>query len=326
MGLFQDELTPSLAEWMLKQQMFWVASAPLSADGHVNISPKGVEGTFHVDNTRRVWYEDLSGTGAETVAHIRENGRISILFHAFEGPARIVRLYGKGFIYEIGSPEYEALLPPGKRIPGSRAIIGLDITKVGTTCGYAVPFYQFLGHRTRLIDWAAKKEAVDIQDELTEISSPTTASSSSTIPDDDRPLNPEGMRHWWQMRNLRSLDGLPAFSVSLGKKFPFSLSFYTGLSTTSVYSSSTAATIVTSQTTRAPPPTSPHVDIHVRHSEVETEPLKRDQHIKSQLSTLLLLLLAFTMGIAADRFYTTHTFHRDHRLSSFTNESLFSHL
>lgn len=63
MGLFQDELTPSLAEWMLKQQMFWVASAPLSADGHVNISPKGVEGTFHVDNTRRVWYEDLSGTG-----------------------------------------------------------------------------------------------------------------------------------------------------------------------------------------------------------------------------------------------------------------------
>jgi hypothetical protein len=63
MGLFQDELTPSLAEWMLKQQMFWVASAPLSADGHVNISPKGVEGTFHVDSTRRVWYEDLSGTG-----------------------------------------------------------------------------------------------------------------------------------------------------------------------------------------------------------------------------------------------------------------------
>jgi len=115
MGHFHDEIPEYLIDWMLKQQMFWVASAPLSSDGLVNISPKGIEGTFHVVNTRRVWYEDLSGTGvflfvfvvftlayhdmlpgAETVAHLRENGRITILFHAFEGPARIVRLYGKG--------------------------------------------------------------------------------------------------------------------------------------------------------------------------------------------------------------------------------------
>jgi len=113
MGQFLDEIPTHLMEWLPKQQMFWVASAPLSADGHINVSPKGIEGTFRVVNSRRVWYEDLSGTGrsfnlsrgasylyiftgAETVSHIRENGRVTILFHAFDGPARIVRLYGKG--------------------------------------------------------------------------------------------------------------------------------------------------------------------------------------------------------------------------------------
>jgi hypothetical protein len=116
MGQFLEELPQYLIEWILKQQMFWVASAPLSPDGHVNLSPKAIEGTFHVANSRRVWYEDLSGSGivslvgavpsianrtsqgAETVSHIRENGRVTILFHAFEGPARIVRLYGKGLL------------------------------------------------------------------------------------------------------------------------------------------------------------------------------------------------------------------------------------
>ena len=115
MGQFLEELPQYLIEWILKQRMFWVASAPLSPDGHVNLSPKAIEGTFHVANPRRVWYEDLSGSGihffgqccsfangtpqgAETVSHIRENGRVTILFHAFEGPARIVRLYGKGLL------------------------------------------------------------------------------------------------------------------------------------------------------------------------------------------------------------------------------------
>ncbi|KAF8154781.1 hypothetical protein B0H34DRAFT_676494 [Crassisporium funariophilum] len=246
MGQFVQEIPEHLIEWILKQEMFWVASAPLSADGHVNISPKGVEGTFHVVNSRRVWYEDLSGTGAETVAHIRENGRITILFQAFEGPARIVRLYGKGFFYEIGTPEYEALLPTSQRQPGSRAVIGLDIHKVGTTCGYAVPYYKFISHRTQLNDWAAKKESSDRESDSLSVAlaplalaplpsqAPTNerkAPNEMQHPPDTHTLdapgaiasktNPNGMRHWWELHNIRSLDGLPAFSVGLGLKYRF---------------------------------------------------------------------------------------------------------
>ncbi|KJA22515.1 hypothetical protein HYPSUDRAFT_40895 [Hypholoma sublateritium FD-334 SS-4] len=224
MGKFLEEIPEYLAEWILQQQMFWVASAPLSPDGHVNISPKAIEGTFHVVNSRRVWYEDLSGTGAETVAHIRENGRVTILFHAFEGPARIVRLYGKGFFHEIGTPEYDALIGPHKRLAGSRAIIGLDVHKVGTTCGYAVPYYQFLSHRTQLMTWAARKEAKD--HELADMNKqPLLQSDQHPVPsaiDEHAPINPDGMKQWWQSHNLLSLDGLPAFSVNLGRGFPFS--------------------------------------------------------------------------------------------------------
>ncbi|KAJ3513024.1 hypothetical protein NLJ89_g3182 [Agrocybe chaxingu] len=237
MGHFVDEIPPHLAEWIQKQQMFWVASAPLSPDGHVNVSPKAIEATFHVVNSRRVWYEDLSGTGAETVSHIRENGRVTILFHAFEGPARIVRLYGKGFFYEIGTPEYEALLPADKRIPGSRAVIGLDVHKVGTTCGYAVPYYKFIGHRTQLVDWAARKEAFDHEDAITPKSAhPPPSALTAPPPSSLSPspsvsgaswrelINPKGMVQWWQSRNLTSIDGLPAFSVNLGRGFPFGFS------------------------------------------------------------------------------------------------------
>jgi len=158
MGHTVDEIPNYVMEWIPKQHVFWVASAPLTADGHVNISPKGVEGTFHVVNSRQVWYEDLSGSGAETISHIRENGRITILFNAFDGPPRIIRLYGKGTIYEIGTPEYDAFLPQGYRQPGSRSVIFVDVFKVGTTCGYAVPYYSFVGHRTQLLDWAEKKK------------------------------------------------------------------------------------------------------------------------------------------------------------------------
>ncbi|KAH9476200.1 Pyridoxamine 5'-phosphate oxidase family protein ustO [Psilocybe cubensis] len=219
MGKFLQEIPDHLIEWILQQEMFWVATAPLSSDGHVNISPKGIKGTFHVVNSRRVWYEDLSGTGAETVAHIRENGRITILFHAFEGPARIVRLYGKGFFYELGTPEYEALVTSEQRLAGSRAVIGLDITKVGTTCGYAVPYYQFISHRTQLMDWAARKESVD-QDDSANVPSGILP-PSIYAQGEESTVNPKGMRYWWQQHNLVSLDGLPAFSINFGLGFPF---------------------------------------------------------------------------------------------------------
>ncbi|PPQ71201.1 hypothetical protein CVT26_011014 [Gymnopilus dilepis] len=223
MGQYFDEIPEHLVSWILDQQMFWVASAPLSPQGHVNLSPKSIEGTFHIVNRRRVWYEDLSGSGAETVAHIRENGRVTILFHAFEGPARIVRLYGKGFFYELGSPEYEALVNSESRLPGSRAVVGLDITKVGTTCGYTVPYYQFISHRRQLIDWAEKKETVD-QDDVA--SPPISPVETNDVPSDAvNDINPKGMRHWWQSHNVYSIDGLPALSKNFGLAFPYVFSF-----------------------------------------------------------------------------------------------------
>ncbi|KAG5653817.1 hypothetical protein H0H81_010285 [Sphagnurus paluster] len=192
------EIPDFLIAWLAKQQIFWVASAPLTADGLINISPKGVEGTFHVANSRKVWYEDLSGSGVETISHIRENGRVTILFNAFDGPPRIVRLYGKGYVYEFGTPEYNELLPEGTRHPGSRAAIALEVFKVATTCGYSVPFYEFKAHRTQLLEWAAKKEAADRDAELT-----VGFSSACT------PRVQTGMKRWWEERNTTSLDGLP---------------------------------------------------------------------------------------------------------------------
>jgi len=182
--------------------MFWVASAPFSPDGHVNVSPKGLAGTLRILDCHKVWYEDCTGSGAETIAHLRENGRITILFHAFKGPPRIVRLFGKGTVHEFGSPEYEALLPPETRLPGSRSAIVVDIHKVGTSCGYAVPCYDFKSHRTQLIAWAAKKEEVDRTDEAAAL----------------EPLPAKGLRAYWVKNNTKSLDGLPA--VLLAHKSP----------------------------------------------------------------------------------------------------------
>ncbi|KDQ23187.1 hypothetical protein PLEOSDRAFT_1024841, partial [Pleurotus ostreatus PC15] len=161
MGQFFEEIPENLITWILKQQMFWVSTAPLKSDGHVNVSPKGLEGSFHVVDSRRVWYEDLTGSGNETIAHLRENGRITILFNAFEGLPRIARLFGKGTVYEYGTPEYEELLPPSVRKPGSRAVIMVDVYKVGTSCGYAVPYYDFKGHRSKLVDMSIPMQNLD---------------------------------------------------------------------------------------------------------------------------------------------------------------------
>lgn len=201
MGQTYDSIPDYIIEWIPKQHMFWVATAPQALNGHINISPKGVAGTFHVVGPTQVWYEDLSGTGAETIAHIRENGRITILFNAFEGPPRIARLYGKGSYHEFGSAEYNRLLPLGTRQPGSRAVIIVDVWKVAATCGYSVPYYTFNGHRVRLLDWAAKREKIDNEE-------------AETQGRGDITLHPKGMAAWWRDRNMFSLDGLPALSTA----------------------------------------------------------------------------------------------------------------
>jgi len=129
MGQFYDEIPQNHFEWIKKQKMFWVATAPLDAQGHVNVSPKGIADCFHVLNSKQVWYEDLTGSGVETISHVKENGRITIMFSAFEGPPRILRLFGVGTVHEYGSPEYNKFIPPTSRKPGSRSVINFNHTR-----------------------------------------------------------------------------------------------------------------------------------------------------------------------------------------------------
>ncbi|KAI0369990.1 hypothetical protein BV20DRAFT_1052885 [Pilatotrama ljubarskyi] len=188
MGKFYDSIPPEIIPWLRKQEQFWVATAPLSAEGHVNVSPKGVRDSFHIISATRVWYQDLTGSGVETIAHLRENGRITLMFSAFEGPPRIVRLFGTGTVHEFGTPEYDALIPHEKRRPGSRSAIVVDVHKVGTSCGYAVPYYDFKGHRQIHLPYGAKLEQAD-----------RDAGGHSD----------KGLKAYWANTNARSIDGLP---------------------------------------------------------------------------------------------------------------------
>ncbi|KAH9855758.1 hypothetical protein C2E23DRAFT_723703 [Lenzites betulinus] len=188
MGKFYDSIPPELTPWLLKQEVFWVATAPLNPEGHVNVSPKGVRDSFHIVSPTRVWYQDLSGSGVETISHLRENGRVTLMFNAFEGPPRIVRLFGTGTYHEFGSPEYDALITPETRRPGSRAAIVIDVHKVGSSCGYAVPYYEFKGHRQVLLDFFAKREDADRAD--------------------SNAHGEKGLKAYWEEKNMRSIDGL----------------------------------------------------------------------------------------------------------------------
>ncbi|KAG8782850.1 hypothetical protein FRC12_020362 [Ceratobasidium sp. 428] len=161
MGKFFDTIPSELIPWIEEQRCFWVATAPLSAKGHVNISPKGMAGTFKILDEKTFFYQDLTGSGVETASHLRENGRITVLFNAFEGPPRILRLFGTGKVYELGSPRYNELIPLEERLPGSRAAVVVDVHKVGTSCGFSVPLYKLEGDRQVLVDWSSSLEESD---------------------------------------------------------------------------------------------------------------------------------------------------------------------
>lgn len=136
--------------------MFFVASAPLSGDGHVNLSPKGLD-CLRVLTPNRVAYLDLTGSGNETSAHLRENGRITLMFCAFIGPPQILRLYGRGETVLPGSDQWAELRPLFGEYPGARQIIVAEISRVQTSCGFAVPNYEYVGQRETLIRWANAK-------------------------------------------------------------------------------------------------------------------------------------------------------------------------
>lgn len=134
-----DGIDASLAAWMAEQPVFFVATAPLSADQHVNCSPKGLLGTFTVIDEHQVAYLDLTGSGIETIAHLRENGRIVIMFMAISGRPRIVRLHGRGTVVMPHDPEFAQLAARFAEQPGIRSVIVIDVERVSDSCGYAVP-------------------------------------------------------------------------------------------------------------------------------------------------------------------------------------------
>jgi len=205
---YYEEIPDFAISWIQEQKIFWVATAPLTPDGHVNVSPKGIfEGSFNIVNPNRVWYEDFTGSGVETIAHLRENGRITVMFSAFDGPPRICRMFGKGTVYEFDTPQYNALISPDKRQPGSRAVIMVDIYQVSTSCGYSIPFYSFEGYRLKLHAWAVQRQNADIEAEEKVLASGDSDSASPVDPAVPDPEN--GLRRYWRERNTKSLDGLP---------------------------------------------------------------------------------------------------------------------
>ncbi|GAA5839951.1 hypothetical protein JCM9279_005219 [Rhodotorula babjevae] len=229
MGAFYDQIPDSVIDWVKEQHIFWVATAPLAASGTVNVSPKGYE-SFNIVSPTAVWYLDCTGSGNETISHLREpgNGRLTIMFSAFSGPPRILRLFGTGRVYERDSAAFNALLPVGdeRRLPGARAIIWLDVERVGTSCGYSIPFYQYEGDRMRLLEHFEPKEAADRAYLDSHPSSPPPTSPSTTTASSSTPSTPtvvpahaaasvkDGLRAYWRLKNAESVDGLPGLEAA----------------------------------------------------------------------------------------------------------------
>jgi hypothetical protein len=182
MGKSYDGITSELADWIAQQRMFFVATAPLAADGLINCSPKGMD-TFRVLEPHAVAYLDLTGSGVETIAHARENGRIVFMFCAFEGPPRIVRLHGRSEVLLPDSPEFSTVAPRFPTYPGKRAILRASLTRISDSCGYGVPRYEYAGDRDTLVRWSAAK-------------------------------GPEGLRQYRREKNGRSVDGLPGLPAA----------------------------------------------------------------------------------------------------------------
>lgn len=159
MSKVYDSITDDQHVFIAAQQMFFVATAPLDPDKHVNLSPKGLD-CFRVVSPNRVAYLDLTGSGNETSAHLQENGRITLMFCAFTGSPKILRLYGRGEVVLPGSEQWTEMSSLFSDYPGARQIIVAEINRVQTSCGFGVPTYEYVGQRDTLIRWAdAKGEA-----------------------------------------------------------------------------------------------------------------------------------------------------------------------
>jgi hypothetical protein len=166
MGRVYDGIDDHQRDWIARQAMFFVGSAPLAAEGHVNVSPKGPIGTLKVLDERTVAYLDVVGSGAETIAHVRENGRVVVMLCAFDGPPRILRLHGRGEVVPAGEPRFAELLEQGGfepfEVPEShRAIVVVHVTRVADSCGYGVPLMRYEGERPHQAASSAKRVRVN---------------------------------------------------------------------------------------------------------------------------------------------------------------------
>ena len=150
-----DELVP----WIESQPVFFVATAPADPETRVNVSPRGLD-TFRVLDANRVAWLDLTGSGVETIAHLKadgNDGRVTLMFCAFEGPARVVRLYGRGTVHEPGDEAHDELCPRFPEMPGARAIVGVTVDRVSSSCGFGVPLMDLVGPREELVGSAERK-------------------------------------------------------------------------------------------------------------------------------------------------------------------------
>jgi len=181
MGKVYDDITPEIAGWIQQQPLFFLATAPLSAAGHVNCSPKGLD-TLRILGPRHVAYLDLTGSGAETIAHVRENGRIVFMFCAFGGPPKIVRLHGSAEVVTERSPKWAELRALFPGYAGVRSVIHAEITRVSDSCGFGVPRLEFVEERDTLLRLAESH-------------------------------GPEGAREYQRLKNTRSIDGLPSLDL-----------------------------------------------------------------------------------------------------------------
>ncbi len=194
MGRTYDGIDERQRAWIARQALFFVGSAPLDADGHVNLSPKGPIGSLAVLDAHTVAYLDVVGSGAETIAHLRENGRIVVMLCAFEGPPRILRLHGRGDVVLASDERFEGLLAEGgfelPEIPESwRAIVVVEVTRVSDSCGYGVPLMSYEGERPHQAASSAKRVRVQ---------------------------GPAAYEAYQREHNAASIDGLPA--VELGDR------------------------------------------------------------------------------------------------------------
>ena len=180
MGKLYERIDGRLREFIERQQMFFVATAPSDPNGRINLSPKGVDGSFAVVDESTVAYLDLTGSGVETVAHLRDNGRVTLMFCAFEGPPKIVRLHGRGRVVTLYDDEFGRWAARFAALDGARAVVVVDVERISDSCGYGVPLMEHVGERDLLPPHLERKGAA-------------------------------GQADYRRQKNLTSIDGLPGF-------------------------------------------------------------------------------------------------------------------